>query len=221
MGFFKENGLSVETVIVQTGPQATQALASGSVDMALVSPIDVAPLLKAGRDLKVAINQQPLFLNILTHKNLDKTTWPDALTQLRGKKMAVLALGAADHGVCQTVLKAAGLAPGEVTFVAAHVQGIAAALQQGAVDAVCTNLLATAMLRSQGYPTVFSFFQPVQPAESYPAAVRGLINLPFIQSWTRADFASRGPEALRRYQRSIAQAYAYVQARRTSRSSTP
>lgn len=211
LGYFTANGLKVETTIIQTGPQATQALASRSVDIALLSPFNVAPLLKARQDWRVVIGQLPNYVAIMTTKSLDKTTWPESLAQIKGKKMGVLALGGSDQTLCQRALKAAGVGPDDLTFVAtATIQGTAAALQQGNVDAVCGNLLVKSLLSAHGATVAFSFFEPNQAPETYPDTVRALFGLPYFQAWTTADFAARNPEAVRRYQRAIAQTHAYV-----------
>jgi ABC-type nitrate/sulfonate/bicarbonate transport system substrate-binding protein len=205
-GFFTKNGITVELVTIQTGPQATNALLSGSVDIAILSPLNTASLLTKGEKLTAISGLQKVFVSLVGRKGAS-TTWPDSLLQLKGKRIATLALGAAGQLICETALQAAGLKPTDYAFAATGTElGSGTALEQGAVDAACINPQTRIPLAEQGFPVLFDFLTPSQPAASYPESFRPNLNLSFVQLWARPDWATSNAAGVAALMKSLAQA---------------
>jgi NitT/TauT family transport system substrate-binding protein len=204
-GFFEKNGVSIELVTIQTGPQATNALLSGSVDIAILAPLNTASLLTKGEKLTAISGLQKVFVSLVGPKGA-KTTWPDSLLQLKGKRIATLALGAAGQLICETALQAAGLKPTDYTFVATGTElGSGTALEQGAVDAACINPQTRIPLTAEGFPVLFDFLAPGDPA-TYPESFRPNLNLSFVQLWGRSDWVAKNGDSIAHLLRALAQA---------------
>src|SRR5262249_46210749 len=138
-GFFGKNDLQAEFVPVATGPQAANALVSGSVDVGILAPANVAPLLVQNVRLTAVSGIQRMFVSLVGSKGMT-IKWPESLLQLKGKRIGVLALGAAGNILCEEAILAAGLKKGDYTFVGTGSElGSGTALEQGGTDAACIN----------------------------------------------------------------------------------
>lgn len=205
-GFFTKNGLEVELVPVQNGPQAINALLSGSVNFAIVAPLNTANLLAKGEKLSAVAGMQRNYMSIVGRKSAS-TSWPEALTQLHGKQIGVLALKGGNQLICEVALRAAGLSDSDYTFVATGGElASAAALEQGNVDAVCTSTLSQAKLIQEGYPVLFDFLAPGMDKSEYPPSLRGVIGLSFNQYWATNDWLSKNADSVAKFRAAMAQA---------------
>jgi ABC-type nitrate/sulfonate/bicarbonate transport system substrate-binding protein len=210
-GFFDKNGVKVEFVTVQTGPQAANALVSGSIDLAILAPINVGPLLTQDIKLTAIAGLQRIFVSLVGSKGAS-TTWPDTLRQLKGKRIGVLAVGAAGHLICDAAIQAAGLQPSDYTFVGTGTElGSATALEQGSVDAACINPQARIPMAGKGFPVLFDFLEPNVPAASLPASFQPMLNLSFVQLWARSDWAQQNRDTVGRFMKAMAQAWLWME----------
>lgn len=212
LGFFEHEGLDVEIVDVSTGPQAANALLSGSLDAALLNPFLVEPLLSQGQKLELISGQKGPYPSLVGSKELTQTGWPRSLEQLKGKSIGVLALGGADQTMCEIALRGAGVDKRDVTFVATGSgQGTGAALSTGNVDAGCVSDVPTASLSAEGFPVLFDFVNPKDPVEEYPEEVRAVTgDFSYLQYWSRSEWAQKNPQKVDGLRRAFAKTVAWM-----------
>jgi ABC-type nitrate/sulfonate/bicarbonate transport system substrate-binding protein len=121
-GIFKRNHLNAKLI---ASDQPLQPLLSGDVDMAFPSPAVAAIAAAQGQEVKVVAGiqgkiTQALLLRADVAKELSATGYPQALTQLKGKTLAVTTRGGAVDLDLRYMLKNAGLTPDkDVKIVAA------------------------------------------------------------------------------------------------------
>lgn len=112
-GIFKKNHIDAELVDFTGGGQSpTAALASGSVDVAMIGLPDVLSAVAKGA-LKGKFFYQytgPLY-DVVGRKGID------GIEQLKGGKIAISATASQDQVFFQGVLAKYGIGPGDVTFV--------------------------------------------------------------------------------------------------------
>lgn len=140
-GFYANHGLDIELVAVGSGPDGAAALASGSLDFAMTN-MDVIMVSKdAGVDANVIIGTENReSFAMVAHAdtpvpNIDKG-FPDALQDLRGKRIGVIARGSSNERMARLLFEEAGIDPDEQEYVAVGGPGTAlAAFETGQVDA--------------------------------------------------------------------------------------
>ncbi|MDI9915369.1 ABC transporter substrate-binding protein [Rhodococcus sp. IEGM 1379] len=206
LGNFDKEGLKVENVDVSTGVQATNALQSGSIDVALLSPFNVQPLIEDGQKLQATSGYKGPYTAIVGAKSMTETQWPNSIAQLKGSTIAVLAIGGAEQAMCEIVLNGAGLKPGDYTFVATGSgQAAGAAMSSGNANAGCLSDVPTATLTDSGYPLLFSFMNKTSPLSNYPAEVLA-INSDFSgsQMWSKTDWVEKNPKTIDGLRRAFA-----------------
>jgi ABC-type nitrate/sulfonate/bicarbonate transport system substrate-binding protein len=180
------------------------ALLSGSVNFAIVAPLNTANILAKGEKLVAIGGMQRNYMSLVGLKGA-KTGWPDSLLQLKGKRIGVLALKGGNQLICEIALRAAGLKNEDFTFVATGSEiASAAALDQGQVDAVCTSTLSQVKLVQEGYPILFDFLNAGSP-DAYPPALKAAIGLSFNQFWARADWLAKNGDAVAKFRRAMAE----------------
>lgn len=186
-GFFKKNGLAVTRVQTATGPEAMNALASGSVDTMFQAPPVVFPLLARGQKFTVFGAWRSNYLAFVGQKGMSDS-WPTSISQLRGKTLGVLALGGADQMVCNIALEAAGVPASDVKWVATgSPAGTNAALVNHSVAAVCDDGPPTP-LNAQGFPTLFNFQQSGPATAKLPTLLQSVVNIPYNGLWARTSW---------------------------------
>lgn len=130
-GFFKQQGLEVEPVKFDTGIAESQALAGGSLDVAIMGAV---------LSNFPARGQGEIFLaNDIESNTAQLWVQPDsgitAVTQLAGKKVATT-LGTTAHVFLYTALKAHGVDPTRVILVNSSMPAAVSAFIAHAVPAV-------------------------------------------------------------------------------------
>lgn len=126
-GFFKEQGLDVQVIKVQTGDEAIRALVSNSADVALGGIIPYSFLALDNQDVKIfATNAYVGDNQIIVNK--------DKGIDLRGKKIGYTKTTASDIGISQ-FLSNHGLKESDVELVNMKPLAMAAALESGQIDA--------------------------------------------------------------------------------------
>lgn len=141
-GFCEKNGIKCELVVIPSGALGAQALAAGSIDVALIPIESQAGAITKGADFVGIVGGSGTNSAVLVASSkLDMPNaakgLPDVVRDLKGKKIGVAARGTGGEFAVQFLLRDAGLAPDDVTFVA--VGGLPTALpalMNGQVDAV-------------------------------------------------------------------------------------
>ena len=127
LGYFASEGLDVQVRDLSEPGQALQALLSGSVQ-ALSGPYSLAIRLQARGQ-----------------------TFPSIVSDLRGRKVAVMGLGSASQRLIQVLLANARLGSDAVQYVAIHSPSAAvAAFRNGQIDAICYSDPVITQLEQDG-----------------------------------------------------------------------
>lgn len=151
-GFFRSVGLTVTPEIIQATSQTTPDLLSGKMDFSLLNYVSTLEI-EQNSDIKfvyVASGTQAAsnVSELLVPKGSSITT----LADLKGKKIGTpQTAGAIGNLAMDVTLKANGVDPGQVTFVAVPFPDEQAALARGQVDAVwATEPFVTVIKKALG-----------------------------------------------------------------------
>jgi NitT/TauT family transport system substrate-binding protein len=163
-GFFAQNGIDMDVVPIGTGSSPASALISGQIQVYQAGPEVVLANL-GGADLVYVASPVTVSLFWLF-------TLPDITTaaQLKGKKIAVTALGSATHTGVKMALRSIGLDPDKDVFIIAvnNPPAIMAAMQNGAVQGASIGGGNYVLAKQQGW------YQMVDVAK---------LGIPFPQGW--------------------------------------
>ncbi len=141
-GFCEKNGIKCELVVIPSGALGAQALASGSIDVALIPIESQAGAIAKGADFVgivggVGSNTAVLVAGSKVDLPNAAKGVPAALHDLKGKKIGVAARGTGGEFAVNFLLRDASMSPEDVTFVAVGGMPTALpALLNGQVDAV-------------------------------------------------------------------------------------
>jgi NitT/TauT family transport system substrate-binding protein len=129
LGFFKEENLEVDLPKFEGGVGAFRAVASGSVDLAGTSSEPAIQAVAQGGDVKAIYTYAPnVDVSFVAGPNV-KT-----LADLKGKKIGIQEKGGFADVMSRLVLKKAGIAPSDVTFVSTTTAARVSAMVTGSVD---------------------------------------------------------------------------------------
>lgn len=207
LGNFKKEGVNVEFIDVNSGTQAANGLLSGSLDMAVLNPFIVQPLLAQGQKLQVVSGYKGPNSPLIGSKEFTDTSWPKSLLQLKGKTIGVVALGGTEQQLCQIALRGAGLANDDYTFVATGTsQGAGAALENGNTDAACLSDAPAAALVADGFPRLFSFTDRTSPDSTYTPEILAIDkHFSYSQVWAKPDWATNNAETVTKIRTAMAE----------------
>jgi NitT/TauT family transport system substrate-binding protein len=129
-GFFKEENLDVELIVMRGGPLGVQAVVSGNIDFVMQFG-SVFPAIWNGADLKILAQMtNALFFSLIVRPEIQK------LADLKGRKVGVT-IGAATFAAVRELLRRSGIDPEKgVEYV--HIPGSGAkiaALEKGLIAA--------------------------------------------------------------------------------------
>lgn len=211
-GFFDKHNINLEEVALPAGPQATNAFLSGSIDVHFGDVIQMFPLLSKGEEMEVIAGAAGMYWTVIGDKDLAGKPWPQSITQLRGKKVAVTVKGSVGEYIMRNTAIAAGMKPDDINTVATggFPQSIAA-LENGNVDAAVLEPLSTAAMQVQGYPSLFSYQNPSQPTDTYPQEITDIIDQPEINYLVRKSWGEENPDVIKDFQAAIEEGFAYIQ----------
>jgi NitT/TauT family transport system substrate-binding protein len=137
LGFYKREGLDVEIAEFQGTPLAIAAMVSGDVDVANVSTSDVIRMVATkGQTMRAIHSPDARLYFLIAAKEEIKT-----VNALQGRTFAVARIGSVDHSLSVIALKALGVNPANITFIAIGTPSTRAqALAAGRVDATTLSL---------------------------------------------------------------------------------
>ena len=137
LGFYKREGLDVDLTEFQGTPLVLAAMIAGDVDVGNVSTSDVIRMVATKGQPMRAIHSPDARLYFLVAARDEIKT----LAGLQGKTFAVARIGSVDHSLTINALKALGVNPAAITFVAIGTPSTRAqALVAGRVDATTVSL---------------------------------------------------------------------------------
>ena len=196
-GFFEKNGLSVEMISFSTGPALVGALLSGSTNFidgggALLS----FPQVIHGYKVRGVANfWAQNFYTVIVRSSLPtpnaEKPYPAPVRDLKGKKIGVVALGSTTSAMVETILRDAGLHPGQdVTLVpAGGIPTAMAALVSGQIDGYLSFPPMNQLLDAR-YP---GSYKVMLAAPQLPPLLR--INF-FNHVATTQEFIDKNPKAV-------------------------
>ncbi|MGR6915603.1 ABC transporter substrate-binding protein [[Actinomadura] parvosata] len=134
-GFFKQEGLTVKTEIIQAPTAVMPKIVNGSMDAFLTSYVSLMTINDSGaaklKLLQHTMGGAPGFCAVVVAKDSPIRTVAD----LKGRTIAVNVLKTLGHTVVNAHLQQAGLRPDDVKFVAVPFADQLGALSTGKVDA--------------------------------------------------------------------------------------
>ncbi|MFG2518051.1 ABC transporter substrate-binding protein [Streptomyces sp. NPDC048527] len=200
-GFFKKEGLDVRPLVAKSGPELAVQLVGGSTQIAAVNPDNVIPAVKQGQPLTLLPPYGQLDLLFFAPKSGNITD----VKQLAGKRIGIVSRGSASERYARAMLKAAGVDPGSVTFVA--VGGAVTqepALRNGKVDAAVGS--------SSSYFTLSSHGLDLVPFSDSLAGGAGELSRHGLQVlWaTTKDFKAKNPGTVDKFCRALDSAVKWI-----------
>ncbi|MFI6480147.1 ABC transporter substrate-binding protein [Nonomuraea sp. NPDC050663] len=204
-GFFKEEGLTVKTEIIQAPQAVMPKILNGSMDAFLTSYVSLIAINDSGA-AKVRLIQHvqegaPGVAGVVVPKGSAVKTAAD----LKGKTIAVNALKAMGQAVTNAHLQAAGLTPDQdVKYVAVQFADQLGALASGKVDAAwLVEPFLTAAQQQLGATQVIDTMSG--PTASFP-----------IDGWgVTEEWVAKNPKTAAAFQRALAKAQALAGSDRT------
>lgn len=154
-GFFKENKLQVDPVAIASGPDLAAALDGGSSQISDEGLAIIGPLMQRGEQMVTLLGNIELNYGLAVKPSVPtpnaSAPFPAPLKDLKGLKIGITARGSLTEDFANRLLKAAGLKPSDVTYIAAGTPpAIAAAFKAGRVDAAVTFPPVAQLLGTEG-----------------------------------------------------------------------
>ena len=209
-GFFAKNGVDVEMVLFTSGPTLIGSLLSGSTPVVDVGALLTFQQVAKGHDIRgLSHYWSANFYSLIVRSGLPTPNagkpYPAPILDLKGKKLGVVALGSATAGFAETILKDAGLHPGEdVTIVpAGAIATAASALVNGSIDAYISYAPMNELLDARNPGS----YKMVLAPEQFPAVFQ--VNL-YPHAATTQRYIDANPAVADAICRSIEQSLAFL-----------
>jgi NitT/TauT family transport system substrate-binding protein len=205
-GFFKKNGVNAELKQIDNGTLATTALASGDITMAFQDLSLVSPYLNKGQKFTAITATGQLSWDVVAPKNSSSpTAFPASVASLKGKKIGVPSLGSVAYYYAQAYLKAAGVDPSSVQFVAVGpFAQVPAVIATGQVDAAVVTPDQTYQLEKAG--SIKVLFSTVKDRDKVDSELAKVIGTPGAFYFAQSAWATKNPGEVKKVQKAIAQA---------------
>jgi ABC-type nitrate/sulfonate/bicarbonate transport system substrate-binding protein len=186
-GFFKEQGLTVEPILIRGGPAAIAALVSGDVDVASIGGAQ-APIRSRARGLDLHIIGS---LSNYTNYTLLGSKEAKRLEELRGKIIGVTGAGAFSDFAIRLYFKRNNLDPDKDVVLRA-IGGTAVraiALEKGHIAAAPFSAEDAVRLLDKGYPLIVNLNEALRIPQSV-----------FV---TRGEMLEKYPETTKRFLKAV------------------
>jgi NitT/TauT family transport system substrate-binding protein len=201
LGYFRDEGLTLETTNASGGPALTGALIGGSLDFVYTSYVSVFQAQSQGFGLVIVANQNSAQLNppdaasviVRADGGIDKPA------DLAGKRMGISALTNINHITALHYLEKHGVPTDKVRFIEVPFPNMADMLLKNQIDAAFLVEPFTTMLtqRAKVKPLAYPFVE----------AASGLDIAGFVAS---KKFVAANPVTVERFVAALARANAYL-----------
>ena len=187
-GFFRNEGLTVEPIRINSAPTTYQALISGDVHVAAGAPTGLLPSHAQGADV-IAVGSWD---NLVPYVWVTREKIAD-IRELRGKKIGVNRAGSKPWLIVQVLLQDAGLDPArDLTLLqmGGGSQERIGALLRGGIDATLADVMFEPMMKKRGFfilrgkPTPF-MNAPIAVKRSFATGQRGTLKK-FVKAYADA-----------------------------------
>ena len=136
LGYFKEQGLSVEINDFKGGSQSLTALVGGSADVVTGAYEHTLRMQAKGQDI-LAVIELGRYPGIALAVKKDRADKIKTIADLKGAKIGVTAPGSSTNMIVWYLMAKAGLKPDDASFVGVGASSSAiAAIQRGEIDAI-------------------------------------------------------------------------------------
>lgn len=183
MGFFTKQGLRLKPLSI-AGPGSTNAVISGSADFALASAtVQTRAAAHGQRLLSIANPTNRPVVQIILRKELaanfdPKASLNDRVKLLRGRTIAVDAIGSIIHGYALMLAKRAGIAPADLRVSPMAPPTALAAFQTKQIDGFAMSMPWPIGPVLEGNATVIASGIDGDPADMVPFAMASLVTKP-------------------------------------------
>lgn len=206
-GILAKYGVTAKLIPLPSGPGMVASLVGGSSDFADVAPWLSWPLVKQGQCIKYLTGGLGNVGDLVAQPDLKlpklSRGFPDSITDLKGMRIGVVALGSGTQIWVEMLLKSAGMSPKDVTFIAVGGNASAVvAFQQKLVDvAVVYPPIYQTLLQNPGFQMIANWTKSNPPT---------LDNM--VQSGIQATcaFANAHPEIVQALCKASAETHAYM-----------
>lgn len=170
-GYFKKKGIDPTFIKTSAGTTASAALVSGTADMGLLAASEGLVAIAKGQQLQWVVGLTTSYMAELVgstaadlpHRNAG---YPQAIADLKGKKIGVTTIGSSSYYALLDILAGAGITKKDVTIVGAGGNPAeVAGLQNHQLDAAILTDPLTYQVNKQGIATTLtSFYKGDRPA---------------------------------------------------------
>jgi NitT/TauT family transport system substrate-binding protein len=167
-GFFRQEGLQVNTVSFQGGADAVKALVAGSIEIDAATGFDAPAAVAKGAPLKVFAGGMMKDSLVLVANNNSGVT---SLKQMKGKKIGITKFGSLTDFVARVEGRKAGLSPSQFTEVPLGASEIAPALERGDIALANVNPVDLYPLLAGGKVHVVEKYSAINPDTQFVALV--------------------------------------------------
>ena len=187
-GFFRNEGLTVEPIRINSAPTTYQALISGDVQAAAGAPTGLLPSHAQGADVIVLGSWD----NLVPYVWVTREKIAD-IRELRGKKIGVNRAGSKPWLIIQVLLQDAGLDPAKdltLLQMGGGSQERIGALMRGGIDATLADVLFEPIMKKRGFfvlrgkPTPF-MNAPIAVKRSFATSQRATVKK-FVKAYAEA-----------------------------------
>ncbi len=207
MGFLAKHGVTGKLTTIPSGPSIVASLVGGSTEFADASPSLSWPLVKQGQCLKFLTGGLGNVADLVAQPDLKLPNlsrgFPESIKDLKGMRIGVVALGSGTHRWVEMLLKEAGVASKDVTFIAVGANATAvAAFQNKQVDVILVYPPIYQQLeRSPGFQMVANW------SKGNPQTLANLVQSGIT---TTCAYATANPKIVQAVCKASAEAYAFM-----------
>ena len=206
-GFFAARGLDVKFVGAANGGQMVSSLIGGSAQIGTLTISATAPLIKQGQCFQYLTSGARTYYNLIAQPDVKLASanqpYPKNLADLKGKRIAINARGTAMEFMMDSVLRAGGLTPADVTYIATGGAATAvAAFRNKQVDFALTFPIQEQLLK----PGEFQYVAKLTDISGN----NPIFELTQVFSGASCDYVKKNPEVVAAFCGAVGEAYRFV-----------
>jgi NitT/TauT family transport system substrate-binding protein len=191
LGYFKEQGVTVEVADFAGGARSLQALVGGSVDVVTGAYEHTLRMQSKGQDI-VAVIELGRYPAITVGVKADRADKIKSAKDLKGAKIGVTAPGSSTNMIVWYLMAKAGLKPDDASFVGVGATSSAiAAIQRGEIDAISNVDPVISKLQSTGEVVVLA---ETRTTEGTTSVLGGPMSAAVL--YLKRDFMEKNPNTV-------------------------
>jgi len=205
LGYFKEEGLTVEIAAFSGGSKALEALLGGSADIVSGAYSNTLTMAAKGQRLVDFVAQIDCPGWVLGVSKAKAASFK-SLSDLKGMKIGVSAPGSSTHMATNYILTKNGVKPDEVSIIGVGTSaGAVAAMKAGSIDAIINNdPVATMLLSGDDVINVAEMRNKEASAKIFGGPY------PEASLYSTADFVAKNPKTIQAATNAIVRALHWI-----------